>query len=45
MDDGAVAELVDAHDSNSCGSNIMRVRFSPAPPFVWDRLVKNTDKI
>lgn len=25
----SVAELVDAHDSKSCGSNSMRVRFSP----------------
>ena len=24
-----VAELVDAHDSKSCGGNIMRVQFSP----------------
>ena len=29
---GRVAELVDAQDSKSCDSNIMRVRFSPRPP-------------
>lgn len=31
--DGRVAELVDAQDSKSCGSNPMRVRFPPCPPF------------
>ena len=29
---GRMAELVDAQDSKSCGSNIVRVRFSLCPP-------------
>ncbi len=34
---GRVAELVDAQDSKSCDRKVMRVRFSPRPPFVTMR--------
>ena len=34
LKDAAVAELGDAMDSKSIEGNLMRVRFSPAAPFV-----------